>query len=146
METTWVLAANGSRARLFANIDRRRAFRLLEEFEHPAARKKDQDLVTDRDGRYRSMGEKLNAFETPTEPKEVEAERFAEELARVLDQGRTRRQYERLIIAASPHFLGLLKANLDPQVQRRVSKTIDKDFTGVDADQLPQKLEDIDAL
>lgn len=146
METIWVLTANAGRARLFANVDNRRRFQLIREFDHPASRKKDQELVTDRDGRYRSMGDKLNAFEAPTEPKEVEAARFAEELAQVLDYGRTTNQYERLIVAASPHFLGLLKTNLDPQVQRRVSRTIDKDFTGVDADQLPQKLEDIGAF
>jgi protein required for attachment to host cells len=62
------------------------------------------------------------------EPKQVEAQRFALSLAGVLKQGLNRHAYEELVLAAPPHFLGLLRQAMDEQVAARVAATFDKNF------------------
>lgn len=134
----WILVANAAHAALFAG--RGRSLRQLEEFGHPQSRKKVLDLVTDRNGRYEATGNKHGAFAPTVEPKRVERARFARELADVLERGRMANRYQRLVLVAAPHFLGMLLGSLTPAVRARLSDTVKKDFTGVDAERLCARL------
>ena len=120
-------------------------FKLLEELEHPASRAKSRDLMADMNGRKPNgqPGHRSNhrpGAAPDTDAKEVEAMKFAQELAERLDKGRLEHQFDHLVLAAPPHFLGLLKATLDDQVQRRLAHTVDKDLTGIQARELPERL------
>ena len=129
MSTTWILVANSSTARIYENTGIAKGLHLINQIEHPESRMKGSDLVSDRPGHMQSVGNGHGARQPATDPKQNEAEHFALDLAKTLEQGRGDNKYERLIVVASPPFLGTLKPRLSGQVQSMVSETIEKDYT-----------------
>lgn len=140
--TTWVLISDASRARIFAETSPGRAYALVATFEHPESRAHVGDLVTDTNGRKPvggSRGAGVNGraggffgrpgAEPDTDPKDVEALKFARDLAATLEKGLDDHAYDALVIAASPRFLGMMKETISEQVRRRLEQTIDKDLT-----------------
>ncbi len=137
----WILVADASRARLFSVSESSNhdhlgdgqppAWVLEQELEHPKSRAKVSELVSGQQGRSQQSGNhNLHpAMSERTDPKEVEAEVFARQLAEVLHQGNTHNRFERLVLIAPPHFLGLLRSTIDPQVAKRVVLSLDKDYT-----------------
>ncbi|HNQ03565.1 MAG TPA: host attachment protein [Thiobacillaceae bacterium] len=140
MSVTWIMVANASQARLFANHGPKRGLELVREFTHPESREKTSNLVSDRLG---AMGMGHGAFIQSTNPKHHEAERFAQEVARELDAGRVKRAYDRLILVASSPFMGLMNASLPGQVRSKVSESIDKDYTRLPVKELAGHLEQV---
>ena len=140
MSTTWILVANASQARLYANSGVKKGLSLLKEFSHPESREKASELVTDQQGHYMGQGNGRGSFIT-REPKENEMEHFALELARELEQGRTHNSYARLILVSSPHFLGLLKARVSSHVRDLISETLEKDYLRATDKELADHLE-----
>jgi protein required for attachment to host cells len=135
---TWVLVTDASRARIFEVNARAKGWKLVRELAHPESRAHGRDIVSDKAGHTN-----LSAMEPPTPPKEVEAEHFAGDLAAQLTRGLGPSGYSRLVLVAPPHFLGLLRARLPAQVQKRVSASLDKDYTLVEARDLPKRLADL---
>jgi protein required for attachment to host cells len=140
----WILVCDASRARLF-QMERTDQLGLLEELEHPASRARTRDLMADANGRKPNGQRRGQSNHRPgaapdTDAKEVEAMKFAQELAERLEKGRVEHQFDRLGLAAPPHFLGLLKGTLDDQVQKLLAFTVDKDLTGFQARELPERL------
>ena len=145
MVTTWILIANASRARVFSTPRRGRPWTLLQELNHPESRLKGQDISADKPGRVQQMAGAGSrpAMEPPTPVKEVEAQRFAELLAKVAEDGHGHNTYTRLVLVAPPHFLGLLRQALSDQVTKRVTHGVDKDYTMLREDELPARLADV---
>ena len=140
----WILVCDAGRARLF-QMEQADRLQLLEELEHPASRARIRDLMADANGRKPNgqPGHRNNhrpGAAPDTDAKEVEAMKFAQELAERLDKGRVEHRFDRLVLVAPPHFLGLLKATLDNQVQKLLAHTVDKDLTSIQARELPQRL------
>jgi protein required for attachment to host cells len=148
---TYVLIADASRARLFQQAAQHYA--LLETFDHQPSRVHNRDLVADVNGR-RTSGPSIGGsfggrsvsrgvgrpgVAPDIEPKEVEAAKFAHELATMLADT-LRDQGDRLVLAAPPHFLGLLKKTLSASVVKRVGLTVDKDLTKVDGRELDDRM------
>jgi protein required for attachment to host cells len=135
MPTTWVLAADSARARLFELAPRGRALREVRDFVHPAGRQRGRELVTDAQGRHFVAGrrDQAPANEPHTTPEQVEEERFARALAAHLERGRTSNRYERLCLLAPPRFLGRLRAALTTEVGKLVSRSVSKDLLALDA-------------
>lgn len=140
MTVTWILIANASRAHLYANDGPRKGLKSIREFAHPESRVRAAGLVTDRQGQF-GPGNKQGAFVGP-DPKVHESQRFAHELASVLEDGRTGNRYTRLIIAASPAFLGQLNDCLSAQTAQLISQRIKKDYTQTDARTLSDHLQE----
>lgn len=142
MKTTWILIANACQARLFEAEKTYRQMRLITEFSHPESREKVTDLVIDNRGRYHdTKSSPAGVYDVPTNPKEVEAERFAHELAKKLDTGRTHNEYVNLVLIAPSHFQGLLNKCCKNQVKERIINTIDKDYTKLKQPQLLKYLD-----
>lgn len=131
MATIWVLIANASHARFFMNRGCNKGLELIKEMDHPDSRKKGIDLVSDKPGRQQqSFGADARSAQEPdTQPKTVEAQRFARELAQFLEDARKQNRYERLLLVAPPNFLGLLRDALDTQTAHLVFETLNKDYT-----------------
>jgi protein required for attachment to host cells len=130
--TRWVLVGDASRARLYRQRSGKDgSFELLETFSHEPSRAKVTDLVTD-----------LGKIGAPpeTDAKEVEAQRFARELADVLSDGLNQHAYESLVVIAPSRFLGLLRASIGRTVKKRVEGTYEKDLTWLEPPQLERRL------
>ncbi len=142
MEQTWVLVANSSEARLFEMDKYARKLSLLDAIDHPESRKKDADLSSDRSGHFQGehSGASHGAFNEATSPKTYEHERFAMELADILDEGRNDNRYGRLVVVSSPRFRGMLNKHLNNQVSKMVWNHVDKDYTQVHERDLLSKL------
>ncbi|MCP5277222.1 MAG: host attachment protein [Thiobacillus sp.] len=141
MSVTWIMVANASQAKLFANHGPKKGLQLLKEFMHPESREKTSNLVSDRSGANSGPGH--GAFIQATDPKHHEAERFAQEVARELDDGRVKNAYDRLILVASAPFMGLVNNCLPGQVRSKVSESIDKDYTRLPVKDLAGHLEQV---
>ena len=139
MSTTWILIANASQARLFINEGPNKGLKLLKELFHPESREKASDLVSDHPSHYKSGGN--GSYIQPPDPKEHEAETFALELAKELEHGRTSNRFQRLIVAATPAFLGKINNRLSNHVSDLVSNTLRKDYTKANEKELAVHLE-----
>lgn len=141
MRRTWVVVCDASRGRLFRVGPSRKNWQLVRELEHPEGRAKGRDLVTDRPGRVKQSASPLRpAMEPPTSPHEVESERFAHSIARLLESGLAENAYEQLVLIAPPHFLGLVRAALSQTVAKHVELTLDKDYTALAVGDLAERI------
>ncbi|MDP9141448.1 MAG: host attachment protein [Pseudomonadota bacterium] len=129
--STWVLIADSSNARLYSVADRGKPWTLIDEYKHPPSRVTEGGLVSDQAGRTHGSGiakGARSAMESKTAPKDVEIKSFAHELVTVLEHGHGQQAYSRLVMAAPPHFLGLLRKGISSTVGKLVSATTDKDY------------------
>ncbi len=129
MSTTWILVSNASSGRIFKNAGPNKGLEVVKEFSHPLSREKNSNLVSDRPGHNPGAGNGHGSFVPATTPKEHEADVFALKLARELDAGRVDNQYSRLVLVASPAFLGQLSSHLNDSVKGLVTDRLEKDYT-----------------
>lgn len=143
MSKIWILAANSGYATLFTADSPTAPLTELLTFDNPEARAKQMDLASDRPGRsFDSHGEGRHAMEVEVDPKKQEQIRFAKLIADRLEQGRVDQAFERLVLVASPMFLGLLRANFGAPLSALVSLEMDKDYTALRPEELRARLPD----
>lgn len=160
MPTTWILSANNGRARFFAESDRAEPLQEVEDMVNSAAQLRTVDTETDRlgpraagDSRHSVGGHQAAGFQhnakagAPTSmyqpaqtPDQHAAERFAKDISDFLLKAQQEGRYQQLLISASPEFLGTLRQNLDPQVQKVVKAEFNKDYTHSNGQQLREQL------
>lgn len=140
-DTTWVLVADGGRARLFTARGPKAPLEEQTDAVMPSSRLQEQELVSDRPGRaFDRMGEGRHAMEPPTPAKEIESRRFAARIAALLEAERVRGAYSRLLLVAPPTFLGQLREALSDQVRGLVSTELDKDLVRFDPEAIRKHL------
>jgi protein required for attachment to host cells len=135
METTWVLVANSSEAKLFSSKNISKEIALEQSFENPENRLKVHDMVDAPHGSYKTRGNLgQGAYADPTDPRQNEIAVFAKKIAHYLEHGRTNHSYHRLVLIAPSHFQGLLNHELNDHIKKSVIATVEHDYT-----HLPQK-------
>jgi protein required for attachment to host cells len=68
-------------------------------------------------------------------------ELFAKDVSDFLLKAQQEGRYQQLVVSASPEFLGTLRQNLDPQIQKLVKAEFNKDYTHSNAQQLREQLQ-----
>ncbi|HEX4148991.1 MAG TPA: host attachment protein [Pirellulales bacterium] len=141
---TWILICDASRARVFSR-EASGPWTLVQSLEHPASRLQDNELVEGQPGRQQqSFGKgSRSAMEPPTNPKEVQREAFATELARTLNHAYDLNSYADLALFAPPHFLGLLRKALGAKLAKRVVASFDKDYSLLPLHELQPRVEQL---
>ena len=139
MKTTWIIAADASRARILQVMDRDARLAEVEDFLNPEGRAHDRDLISD--GHPRSNGTKGPASDRE-EMKATEhaTELFVKRVSAYLDKARNDHRYDRLHLVAAPKFLGQLRKELGKEVQKLVTDELPKDLTWLDTRGLEAKL------
>lgn len=128
--TTWVLIADGARARILS-IDGHGTSRQLIEIEefsgdHSASR----ELLRDKPARvYESHGEARHAIQPKSDPHRALKHSFAEHIANAMANHLERAAFDKLIVVAAPVTLGDLRVSFSDAVKARISVEIDKDLT-----------------
>lgn len=129
MNKTWVIAAESSRARIFAAENRVGPLNELEDLAHAESRARDQELVSDKAGRgFDGVVEGRHGMEKQSDAKHHEAVVFARRIAERIESGRSRGEFAQLVLIAAPEFLGILRQQLSNHASRMISKTVDKNL------------------
>ena len=141
MEKTWILVANSSHAALMSATLSTAPLHEIATFNNPDARAKTMDLTSDRPGRsFDSQGDGRHAMEVEVNPRQQVQIRFAKLLSDYLEEGRTAQRFQRLVLIASPAFLGVLRSHFGAPLSALVSIEVDKDYTSLSLEELRTRL------
>lgn len=139
--TTWILIADGARARIFANQGPGKGIEAVAGAEFGGDHRPDREIMSDKPGRtYESVGDTRHAIQPHHDPHRELKRAFSEELAAVLDEKLAAKAYDRVVLVAPPEMLGDLRASLSEHVRAVVYAELDKDLTNTPVAELPQHL------
>ncbi|MEY3807158.1 MAG: hypothetical protein RI893_134 [Pseudomonadota bacterium] len=140
MKLTWILVADGARARIFTTDTPSSPLEEIEDFSHTEGRLHDRDITSDLPGRIKSASAGGHALEQATDPKQHETDNFAHLIAHYLEDAYNVNRFEQLLLVAAPSFLGLLRKHLSEPIKQRVCLELDKDLTMMNATSIRQHL------
>lgn len=140
--TTWVLIADGARARLLAQDKPFEALKpALEQEELTGSTAQSKEIGSDRPGRaFDSAGQGRHAMAPSTDPQRYAKFAFARELVERLEDALHGGRFQHLVLVAAPKTLGDLRELLPPPVKAKVVAELDKDLTHVPVRDLPRHL------
>lgn len=140
---TWIVVADGAHARIFLSEGAGKALVLHPirdmKIEIPATR----DLGTDRPGRVHNRGGVRHAMSDHTDRHEEEKEKFAKQVAGILDEAASGKLIDRLVLVAPAKMLGNLRRALGKPAAALVQAEVPKDLVKADAKSLLDHLSDI---
>jgi protein required for attachment to host cells len=149
MPATWIVSANASRARVFAQAHAASPLDEISDLVHEESRMRVHDLETDSPVGARAASDSTHSTSAPTTPstyepkqtqKKREAELFAREVAEYLVKAHNEGRFDKLCLVASPEFLGLLRGLVEPRLHAALSLQIDKDYTHSTPQQLYEQI------
>lgn len=138
MKAYLVLIADQARARLFIATNPTAALTEIQDWANPQARLKEQDLVSDASGgNPHDVGHhgKVHAHF---------ADEFAKGVCRALSIAVKEHKPERILVAAPPHFLGILRKHMDTETQCKITMELGKDLTMLTPDKIRSHLSEWD--
>lgn len=131
---TCLVLADAARARFLDADVRLATLTEVEDLVHPASREHTSAIVTDQKGSTRGgPGAPRSGTEGP-DAQRTEARVFARNVARRI--AKVRGDYRRIIVAAPPRFLGMLRGELDKTTARQI-ETINHDLTKLPVRDIP---------
>jgi len=133
MTTTWIIAADASRARILQVTDRAQQLEEVEDLLNPEGRVHDRELISDAHPRFSGVGGGPGSDREETSATEHATELFAKRVGDYLDKARTAHRYDRLHLIAPPKFLGRLRKELGKEVQKLVAEELPKDLSWLNA-------------
>lgn len=143
----WLVVANGARARVLETTDVPGTYRHVADLVHPQTRLKGMELAKaaggDRPGHVPGPahgGTGSSAYEPRTPPREREHDRFARQVAQLLNDGVAAGDCMSITLVASAPALGEIKSHLSEGARRRVGRTLNHDFTTLCGAELAERL------
>jgi len=141
---TWIVVADGSRARFLASETASAPLTLVEELDDPGARQPTKALGTDRPGRgVDAVSARRHAMEPRVDWHTQAKERFAIDLARRIDAAADKKRFDALVIVAPGRTLSDIDRRLKAATKRLLVEKVAKDLTGVPLSALPERLRPI---
>ena len=151
MTTTWIVAADASRARVLQVAGREHKLVEVESLVNPQGRMQDRQLQTDAEPRFSGHGGvgKPGTARTggPASDRETQGavehsvKVFARQIGRYLEQARNQQRYHELVLVAPPKFLGALRQELDKEVEKLVADELPKDLSWFNARDIESNLQ-----
>jgi protein required for attachment to host cells len=149
MDASWIVAANAGRARFFSQATSAAPLEEIEGMINSDVRLRVSETEPDQTGQLAASKSRHNVgaatqpsgYEPNQLPSEHQTELFARDVASFLLQGHQEGRFQRLTLAASPQFLGILRKLLDPKLESVVKTEINKDYTHFNARQLIEQIE-----
>lgn len=145
MNTTWVLVADSSRARIFRAEKPLGGIEEIETLTHPESRLHEQKITSDFPGRsFDSHGPGRHAMGAKVDVKQHEQHTFAKQICERLDSARGQGKFQQLILVATPALLGLLRKHMSEETAKQVTYQLDKNISRLQAGEirryLPERL------
>ncbi|TAK87202.1 MAG: host attachment protein [Betaproteobacteria bacterium] len=143
MATTWIIAADASRARVLQVADRDQQLLEIEDLLNPQGRLHNREINTDASGRFRGQ-DRPGGHSSDDEQRTGDHydELFAKRVGDYLEKARNQHRFDRLHLVAPPKFLGALRRELGKEVQKLVAEEIPKDLSWVNARDLERYFKD----
>ena len=137
MSKTLVLVAESSRAKLYSADTIVAELVEKEDLIYPEGRSHENDLVSDGPGSDGgSVGQGRHVLDSKHSATEATHEAFAKMLVDRLEQERSQKSFDRLVLMASPAFLGILRKKLNPNLASMVAEEIDKNLVQRPSDEI----------
>lgn len=141
---TWILVADGERARLFRNESPQVTLKPAFDHEFIGDQREARDIASDEKGRQAGPGaDRRQTYDQQTDPKDYEKHRFLKRTAEVLEDGLERNAYRSLVLVAPPQALGELRDSLSKKVCATIVYEHNKDLTKERVDDLEERLRGI---
>lgn len=141
MKPTWILVADGARARLFEREGSEGPMRQLQAWVHPPSRLRAESLAFDQLGRASKGHTGTVQFAPRLSLRQREHQRFAHDLAQCLADGVAAGRCDALVLIASNSMLGSIRHALPGSSARRVIWSAPVDLTTFDGRELEQRIE-----
>ena len=126
---TWVVLLDGEKALICENTGTTRAPRLRLHAKMAQELEPQRELATDRPGRMPDTGRNQRSAMEATDFNRQAKERFAAEVAERVNRLADRAEIARLVIAAPPQLLSVLRDGLNGGVRGRVIAELPKTLT-----------------
>lgn len=127
--STWILAADNSRARIFAADKAAGPLHEIHTLAFPEGRLHEGDLTTDGGGRGHDAMAGAHGIGVEDVHRQENAERFAGLLCNKLEAARGKGEFSKLYIVAAPSFLGLLRKHQSSSLRNLIAEEVDKNLT-----------------
>jgi len=138
---TWIVIADGARARIVMNAGPGRGVVADSNLVFRSENRKLQEIMADRPGRsFDSAGKGRHAMAGGADAVREDERHFLQSLAERLEMEAMAGAYDRLILIAPPRALGDLRPFLSKSVKNRVYDEIAKDLTHLPNDRLTDHL------
>ncbi|MBN9262702.1 MAG: host attachment protein [Hyphomicrobium sp.] len=141
VDRTWILIADGSRARVLESHGPGSELVPVEDMSLTMELPPNRELETDRPGRsLESANPTRHAIESRTDPHRELKRKLAREIADKLEHCLRDRRFDRLAIVAPPGALGDLREALSKSLQAKVTAELAKDLVKIPQNDLPAHL------
>jgi protein required for attachment to host cells len=137
MSTLWIVTANAGCAHVYLQSDPSAPLEEVGELVNGKSSLHTSETESDRLGQH-AASNSVHSVGAPTQPSgyqpnqtpaEHSTEVFARNVSRFLLHGYQDGHFQRLVLVASPEFLGVLRSVLDPRLEEVVINEINKDYT-----------------
>ena len=134
---TWILIADGARARVLRHTGPGNGLSEIEGLEFSQSHKRAQDIMADKPGRsHSSVGHGRSAMEYSSDPVREEQQKFTAEVAGRIDDYAAEGAFDRLVVCAAPQTLGDLRNKLSDKSRTLTMAEIDKNFSNLPTEKL----------
>ena len=141
MNSTWLVVADNSRARIFCMESRTSPIEEIKSIVHTQARLHEQNMTSDLPGRANgNAGAGGHAYQDEVSPKEQENLNFAREVANELDVARKENKFKQFVLVAAPEFLGNLRNQLNAPTQKLACFELAKNLSHLNAVEIRKHL------
>jgi protein required for attachment to host cells len=129
---TWILVADGARARLFETATPADTLTEVACFANPGGRSPGRSFTTGRPPSvHESLGATRHSIEPHTTLRAKTTDRFARTLNDELERARNGHRYDRLVIVAPPRFLGALHGTFSKPLRECVVAEVKRNLTAL---------------
>ena len=140
---TWIVVADGAKARILLYTAQQKGVRQLPDGEFHDTHLPTHELVTDRQPRvHDSVGATRHAVEPRIDPHKQREEQFLARLATHLEHAEQRGEFEHLVVVAPATAMGDLRKEFGPPLQKRLIAEIVHDYTHQSNDYVYQHIKD----
>jgi len=141
---TWILIADAGRARVLESRGPGKGLRPVAAMTSEADLPATHDLVTDRQARAFERGNPTrHAIEPKTDPRDQLKAQHLADIARRVEQQHLAGAFDRLVVVAPPHALGVLRGAIGDRLRAVVRGEIAKDLTKVPDHEVAAHLADV---
>lgn len=127
---TWILIADSGRARVLENLGPAKGAAEVAGMKFAADLPATHDIVSDRQGRsFESTSATRHPMEPKTDPRERLKHDFLAKVATEIDARLGQASFERLVVVAPPHALGILRDLFSDRVRATLTGEVAKDLT-----------------